>query len=233
MFAGVDPAERTLVDLRAELGEGRREERERGGEDEDDGEHDPERHRAEGRTGNEHHGGERDQHGRAGEEDGLACGVHGHGDSVDRLEVGAEEGAAVAVDDEERVVDPEREREHEREVHRPDRDLPDLRGDVERTGRGDQADDRQHQRQPGCDEGAEGEREDQERDRPGVELGLHHRVAVGGVEVGPHRGGAGQGDGDAVAAGGGELALEHVGDLHHRGRIAGGAGANDRGVTVL
>ena len=58
-----------------------------------------------------------------GEEDGLAGGVHRHRDRVARVELRAEEGAAEAVDDEERVVDPEREREHQREVHRPDRDL--------------------------------------------------------------------------------------------------------------
>ena len=142
MLAGVHPAKRALVDLGAELGERRGEQCERGGEDEDDGEHDPERHRAEGGARHEHHRGERDEHGRAGEEDCFAGGVHRDGDGVDRVELRAEEGAAEAVDDEERVVDPEREREHEREVHRPDRDLADLRGDVERAGRGDQADDR-------------------------------------------------------------------------------------------
>ena len=59
-------------------------------------------------------------------------------------ELGAEEGAAEAVDDEERVVDPEREREHEREVHRPDRDLEAVRraataGRRRRRGRGSSA----------------------------------------------------------------------------------------------
>ena len=44
-------------------------------------------------------------------------------DCVDRVEPCAEEGGAEAVDDEEGVVDPEREREHQREVHRPDRDV--------------------------------------------------------------------------------------------------------------
>ena len=59
----------------------------------------------------------------------------------------AEERAAEAMDDEERVVDPEREREHQREVHRPDRDRQHLGAEVERAGGRDQADHRQHQRQ--------------------------------------------------------------------------------------
>ena len=60
-----------------------------------------------------------------------------------------------------------------------------------------QAEDRQHQRQPGGDERAEGEHEDRQRHRPGEELRLHHRRAVGGVEVRPHAGRAGQADRDA------------------------------------
>ena len=111
----------------------------------------------------------------AGEEDGLAGGVHRHRDRVARRELRAEEGAAEAVDDEERVVDPEREREHQREVHRPDRDLEAVREQRQQPGRGDEAEDRQQQRQPGGDERAEGEHEDRERHRPGEELRLHHR----------------------------------------------------------
>ena len=123
VLAGVHPAERERVDPRAELREHGGQQRQRRGEHEDDAEHDPERHRAEGRARDEHHRRERDQHREAGEEDGLAGGVHRHGDRVAGVERRAEEGAAEAVHDEERVVDPEREREHEREVHRPDRDL--------------------------------------------------------------------------------------------------------------
>ena len=74
------------------------------------------------------------------------------GDRVADRQLGAEVGAAEAMDDEERVVDPEREREHQREVHRPDRDLEAVREQREQPGGGEQAEDRQHQRQPGRDQ---------------------------------------------------------------------------------
>ena len=80
--------------------------------------------------------------------------------------LGAEERAAEAHDDEQRVVDAQREREHQREVHRPDRDVQQLRAEVQRPGRGHQAEDRQHQRQPGRDQRAEGQHEDHQRHRP-------------------------------------------------------------------
>ena len=70
-------------------------------------------------------------------------------------------GAAVAGDDEERVVDAQREREHEREVHRPDRDVGQLRAEEEHAGARDEAGDRQHQRQAGGDQRAEREHQDQ------------------------------------------------------------------------
>ena len=65
------------------------------------------------------------------------------------------------------------------------------------SGGGDEAEDRQHQRQPRGDERAECEHEDRERDRPAEQLRLHHRRAVRGVEVAPHAGSAGERDGDA------------------------------------
>ena len=54
---------------------------------------------------------------------------------LDRGQAGAEERRAIAGDDEEGVVDAEREREHEREVHRPDRDVRDLAAEVEHARR--------------------------------------------------------------------------------------------------
>ncbi len=76
-------------------------------------------------------------------------------------------------------------------------------------------------------------REDRERDRPGVELGLHHRVAVRGVEVRPHRRGAGQVDVTPSPPAAVSFALERVRGLNHRGRVGSCAGANDRRVAVL
>ena len=63
-----------------------------------------------------------------------------------------EERASEPIDDEQRVVDPQREGEHQREVHGPDRDRHDLRAEVERASCGDQADHGQHQRQAGGDQ---------------------------------------------------------------------------------
>src|SRR3546814_13258770 len=64
-------------DLQREQGEGC-------GQDEDDREHDPAGHRAEGWRGHQHHRRQRDQDGGAGEQDGLAGGVHGLGRSEER-----------------------------------------------------------------------------------------------------------------------------------------------------
>jgi len=47
----------------------------------------------------------------------------------------AEQRAAEAVHDEQRVVDAQRERDHQREVHRPDRDRHYQRSQVEQAGR--------------------------------------------------------------------------------------------------
>ena len=233
VLAGVHPFEGQSVDARPELGEHGGEQGHRREQDEDDGDHDPEGHRAEGGARDEHHGGEGDQDRGAGEQHRLAGGVHRLGDGVARAQLRAEEGAAEAVHDEEGVVDPEREREHEREVHRPDRDVEEPRAEVERPGRGDEPEDRQHQRQAGGDERAEREQQDHERDGPGEELRLHHRVAVGDVEVRPHARGARQADLHAVGAGGLQIALQGVGGSDHLGRRPVRAGADDRGVPVL
>ncbi len=74
-----------------------------------------------------------------GEQDGLAGGVHRHRGRLRRRQPRAEERAAEAVHDEQRVVDAEREREHQREVHRPDRDrhAPACRGTATRRPRPD------------------------------------------------------------------------------------------------
>ena len=62
---------------------------------------------------------------------------------------------AEADDDEQRVVDAQREGEHHREVQRPDADRRDVGGEHQRAGGGEQPDQRQHQRQAGGDEAAE------------------------------------------------------------------------------
>ena len=107
-----------------------------------------------------------------------------------------------------------------------------VREQRQQAGRGDEPEDRQQQRQPGGGERAEREHEDRERHRPGEQLRLHHRVAVGGVEVAPHPGRAGERDAHARRAGGLQLRLERVGGGDHRRRVALGAGRHDRGVAV-
>ena len=71
-----------------------------------------------------------------------------------------------------------------------------------------------------------------ERDRPGDQLGLHHRRAVGRVEVRPHARRAGQRDLHAVALQPVQLGLEVVGGADHRVGVRRGAGLDDRGVAV-
>ena len=135
-------------------------------------------------------------------------------------------------DDEQRVVDAEREREHQREVHGPDRDRRELGEQEQRAGRGQQAEHRQQQRKAGGDERAEREHEDAERHRPGEQLRAHHRGAVGLVEVRPHARRAGQRDLHLLGAERGDRALEVVGGADHRVRVGLGAGHDDRGVPV-
>ena len=107
-----------------------------------------------------------------------------------------------------------------------------LRRQVQRPGRGHQPDHRQHQRQPGGDERPEREQQDQQRHRPRDHLGLQHRRAVRGVEVRPHRRGAGQMHLHPGGGQRGQLALQPVRRDDHRVGIARGAGLHDRGVPV-
>ncbi len=226
------PAQRKRIDLRAEPAEHRRKERHRRREHEGDADHDPERHRAERGTRHEHHRGQRDEDRKAREQHRFPGGVHRDRDRVPHAELGTEVGAAETIDDEQRVIDPERQREHQREVHRPDRDLEAMRQQRQQPGRGEQPEDCQHQRQPGRDQRAEGDRKDRQGDRPGVELRLHHRRTVRGVEVRPHPGRAGQADRDRRCRECVQLALQAVGGGDHRGRIAPRTGDDDRGMTV-
>ena len=91
----------------------------------------------------------------------------------------------------------------------------------------------QQQRQPGRDEGAEGQHQDGQRHRPGEHLRLQHRVEVGLVEVRPQQRGAGRVDLDAVGGQGLQRALEVVGHAHHLVGVRAGAGQEDGGGAVL
>ena len=102
----------------------------------------------------------------------------------------------------------------------------------EHAGAGDQAGDRQHQRQAGGDQRPECEHQDGERDRPAEQLGAHHRGAVGGVEVRPHRRGAGRVDRDVAGAGVRELALQAVGGATISFGLRAAPPMDDRRVAV-
>ena len=145
-------------------------------------------------TGHQQHRRQRHQHGDAGEGDGLARGGHGLGDGIDGGlpvdRVGAPragEGGAEPDDEEQRVVDAQREGEHHREVQRPDADRRDVGGDDQRAGGSEQADQGEHQRQAGGDQAAEGDHQHDHGDRPGQHLGFDHRGVVDLVEVRPQR----------------------------------------------
>ena len=188
---GARPGQREAVDARAEARQQRRQQGQRRSEHEPHGEQDPERARAERLARHEHDRGQRRQHGHAADEHRLAGAVHRLGDGVNRAQARSQRGAE-ANHDEERVVDPHREREHQREVHRPDRDAGELRADPERAGGGDQPQDREQQRDPGRGERAEGDGEHGQRDRPGDHLGAQHRGLVLLVELRPQARGAGE-----------------------------------------
>ena len=91
-----------------------------------------------------------------------------------------------------RVVDAQREREHHREVQRPDAHRGDVRGEHERACCGQQADEREHQRKAGGDQAAESDDEHDHRHGPRQNLGFDHRRVVDLVEVRPQRAGAGE-----------------------------------------
>ena len=145
----------------------------------------------------------------------------------------AEVRSAEAGDDEERVVDPQREREHEREVHRPDRDVEEL-GDEEEAPRGRrQPENRQQERQPRRDQRAEREQQDRQRHRPGETSDFSIARLVGLVEVGPHAGSAGEADACPGVREGFELALQIVRRAHHLRWARGSAAAENHSASVL
>jgi hypothetical protein len=126
---------------------------------------------------------ERGEDGEAAREDGLPGSLHRDTGRLTRIGPACER-LAEADDHEERVVDPERDCEHRREVHRPDRDVHELGAEEEDACRGGEADHRQEKRQPGGDERAERDHEEDHGQRPGKDLRPHHRLLVVGVEVG-------------------------------------------------
>ena len=110
-----------------------------------------------------------DQDGRAGEDDRVARGARREADGFVQA-VAVHELAAVAMDDEQRIVDAHREPEHDAE-HRCDRDHVDDARHRQRTEDADaDADERAQDRQPGAGEGAEHQDQDDGGDEQADEL---------------------------------------------------------------
>ena len=142
------------------------------------------------------------------------------------------ERAAETDHDEQRVVDPERDREHHREVHRPDGHVEELPADEEQAAGAEQPGHRQQERQAGRRQRAEREHQQRERERPRQRLGLHHRGLVGVVEVGPHGGRAGEAHGHAGLRQPGEAVLQAARRLDHLRRRRARQPGDDRGAAV-
>ena len=209
---------------------------ERGEQDEADRQHHAGGHGSERRDRHEEDCREAHQHGDAREEHGLAGGVHGDPSGVLRVLGVSVECRSVAGDDEQRVVDAEREREHHGEVQRPDREVGDL-GDTEEHAHGsEQASGGEHEGEPGGSECAKGDHQDHGGDRPGEDLCFQHALAVDCVEVIPECGGTRQCHGDLVA---GDLAgqiadvvAESFGGANGFGGVDVGAGLDHDGLAV-
>ena len=84
---------------------------------------------------------------------------------------------AVAGDDEQHVVDADREAHHRDHVRHEERQLEDLADERGQRQRDDDRDARQHQRQQGRDERAEHDQQDHERDRDADRLAASDEVA--------------------------------------------------------
>ena len=125
----------------------------------------------------------RQDEGAAAEEHGAACGRARAGDRVVLLRSRGPL-LAEARDDEERVVDPERETHAGEHVHDEDRKLEPLREEGGQAERDDDRDDREHERHRRADERPEDEDEDDERGRqpdpelPVLEVALRELVDV-------------------------------------------------------
>ena len=163
--------------------EQRGKQRRRRGDRDDPDEDRPDGEAAHDRVRHEQHPEHRDDERRAAEDDGAVRGAAGRGDRVGLLE-SLRPFLAVARDDEERVVDPEREAHPREHVHDEDRELELLREDRGEPERDDDRDDRHQQRDEPGDDGAEDEQQDDQRRRePELQLALLEILLREQVEV--------------------------------------------------
>ena len=163
-----------------------REQRQRCQRDRDDGQDHPERHRAEHHHRHEEHCGKREHDGEGGEEHGLA----GGGQRVLHRRDGVfafDPFLAVSADDEEAVVDPHRETDHHRKVHRPHRQRCRHAEQVQQREPDRDAGEGEQEWERSRDHGTECEEQQHHRRDAADELGLVERLFVDLVEVAPHR----------------------------------------------
>ena len=231
-------ADATGVDSRPEPSEHGWQQRQRGGQDGDDRQHDAEGHGTKCGARHEQDGGQGSEHGEGAEGDGLAGGVHrlGHrGDdagAVAWLDSSPLQGGSEAHDEEQRVVDPESEGEHQGEVERPDGHRGHVRREDECAGRDEQPHHGEHEGEPGGHQAAERDDQDDHRHRPREHLRAKHGAAIGRVEVGPQRTVAGQGHRNAGSGEPAEGSGQGVGGADHGVGIRGGTGGDDTGPAV-
>ena len=172
LHAPPQPGHAKGIDTVAQEREHGRQERER----RNDGDHADEdragREAAEDRVGDEHHPHHREDEGGAAEQHGAA---RRRADGRDRVEllVPVAPLFAEARDDEERVVDPEREAHPRDHVHDEDREIERL-ADERREPEGDHDRDErdEHGHQPGHDRAEHEQQDDQRRRQPELELSL-------------------------------------------------------------
>jgi hypothetical protein len=167
--SGLRPRQRQLVDAVAERGEQRRQQRERADDGDSDHQAGREAERRHERDAGDRERADGDDDGRAGEQHRAAGGRDRARDRLVRLHP-ARERVAVRRDDEERVVDPDAEAEHDRERRRGRRHLGHVTEQRDAGQADDDADQRGQNRQPHRDERAEREGEHDQRHREADDL---------------------------------------------------------------
>ena len=156
---------RLRADALADEREERREECERGGEDEQHGERRGDRDAVEEADAEREHAEQRDDDGGAGEEDCAPGGVHRQLDA--RLDVAAvlAVGVAVAGDDEEGVVDADAEADHQRQLGGEVDHVDEPAAEPDQAEARAESEQRGHDRQPHREERAEAEQQHDHRPR--------------------------------------------------------------------
>ena len=181
--AASDDGDAEGVDAVAEEAENGRQKRQRGDHGDDPDQDRSHREAAHDRVGDE-------QHPEHGDDEDAAAEQHrparGGARGLDRGQLGPSLRAllAVAGDDEQRVIDPEREAHPREHVHEEDRELELLREECTQPERDEDRDDRHQQRhEPGDDRPEDEKQDDQRRREPELELAVLQVLLGEEVEV--------------------------------------------------